>query len=142
MIEITLDIDEIRRAQLIDLFMHCRCAPRDFASRLVGSYLQDRGTQVCLALENNAALGFCVLDIYSTHSTVDYIGVAESHKRRGIGCGLLDCALELSIENTDPFVQAGDGATNIKSRGLFEKKGFSISQDHGSWYMMVKQIKQ
>ncbi len=75
--------------------------------------------------------GACIADLLA-------IAVAPEHQRRGIGSGLLRCALDVAraacVERDVPEIRLTVSEDNTVARSMFDRAGFTtLDGDHGNY---------
>lgn len=79
---------------------------------------------VTVAEEENEIVGYCIIYYAMTEAEIARIAVAETMRRKGVGCGLLDavrnCCKEMKVERLLLDVRE----SNDSARSFYQKYGF------------------
>ncbi len=87
-----------------------------------------------IAVEDDKALGFCILRLISGEAELFQIAAAGGYRRSGIGSRLLDGALAFCAQNGVAAVYLEVRESNEAAVRFYEKHGFSCSGVRKKYY--------
>ena len=96
--------------------------------------IDDRSSNVVVAVGGNAVIGFAVMQYFDTEARLDLFGVHPRHRRKGVGTRMVRWLEKTALVNGNGVVYLETRLQNHAAREFYKSLGYRVVQRIPGYY--------